>query len=128
MNHVTHPLSSAGISTFYQKSANFAILENKYIDQILVNNFWNILTSYEPFNIFLINMVTTLMMSAKLGTPGLVEINIFSNNVYDLIIVGCDVTNKFLWRDSNCIINVVMWPKFGISSISMRKVTVTLIL
>ena len=32
MNHVTHPLSSAEISIFHQKSANFAISRNTNID------------------------------------------------------------------------------------------------
>ena len=36
MNHVTHPLSSAVLSIFNRKSANFAISENTNIDCILV--------------------------------------------------------------------------------------------
>ena len=70
-------------------------------------------------------MVTILMMSAKLATLDLVRINVFSNKFYDLIIVDFDVTKKILWRDSNFIIDVVMWPKFGNSSISIRKVIIT---
>ena len=34
MNHVTHPWSSADISIFYRKSANFAISRNTDIDSI----------------------------------------------------------------------------------------------
>ena len=49
-------------------------------------------------------MVTILMMSAK--------------NVYD-------VTNQILSRDSNYIVDLVMWLKFGNSSISMREVIIT---
>ena len=64
-------------------------------------------------------------MSAKLATLDLVRINIFSYKFCDLIIVDFDVTNIILWRDSNYIINMVMWPKFGNSSISMRKVVIT---
>ena len=33
-----------------------------------------------------------------------------------------DVTNKILSCDSNYIINVVMWPMFGNSDISLREV------
>ena len=33
-----------------------------------------------------------------------------------------DVNNKFLECDSNYIVDVFMWPKFGSSSISMREV------
>ena len=36
-----------------------------------------------------------------------------------------DVTNKILSRHSNCIVDAVMWPKFGNSSISMREVIIT---
>ena len=39
MNHVTHRLSSADISFFQRKSANFAISRNADIDCILIHNF-----------------------------------------------------------------------------------------
>ena len=32
------------------------------------------------------------------------------------------VANNILWRDTNYIVDVVMWPKFGNSSISMEVV------
>ena len=73
-------------------------------------------------------MVTILMMSAKITTPGLLKIRVFWNNGYDVIISVHDVTNKILSRDSNYIIDVVMWPKFGNCSISMRKVIIASIL
>ena len=66
-----------------------------------------------------------LTMSAKLTTPGLLEIKAFWNKGYDTIISDHDVSNKILLRDSNQITDVVMWPKFGNSSISMRKVIIT---
>ena len=53
-------------------------------------------------------MVTILMMSAKLATPGLLKIKIFQNKGYDVIIPNHDVTNKILLRDSNYIVDVVM--------------------
>ena len=37
-----------------------------------------------------------------------------------------DVSNKILSRDSNYIVDVIMWPKFGNFSISMREVTIIL--
>ena len=52
-------------------------------------------------------MVTILMMSAKLATPGLLEIKIFQNKGYDVIISDYDVTNKILLRESNYIVNVL---------------------
>ena len=39
---------------------------------------------------------------------------------YDVINYAHDVTNKILSRDLNYIVDLVMWPKFGNSSISMR--------
>ena len=62
------------------------------------------------------------MMSEKMGTPGLLEITVFWNKGYDVINFFYDVTNSILLRDSNYIVNVVMWPKFGTS---MREVIIT---
>ena len=73
-------------------------------------------------------MVTILTMSAKLATPGLADIKIFQNKGYGVIIPDYDVTNKILSNNSNYIVDVVMWPKFGTSSISMREVIITSIL
>ena len=61
-------------------------------------------------------------MSAKLTNPGLLEIKAFWNKGYDAIISDHDVSNKILLRDSNQIADMVMWSKFGNSSIFMRKV------
>ena len=68
----------------------------------------NFLTLLESLEIFLINMVTILMMSAKLATSGLLKRKIFQNKDYDVIIPDYDVTNKILSRDSNYIVDVVM--------------------
>ena len=77
---------------------------------------------------FLINIVTILIMSTKLATPGLLKIMIFRNKGYDVKIRDYDVNNKIVSRYSNDIVDVVMWPKFGNSSISMREVIITSIL
>ena len=73
-------------------------------------------------------MVTILMISAKLATPGLLKIKIFRNKGYgaiipdyDVIIPDYDFINKIFLRDSNYIVDAVMWLKFGSSSISMRE-------
>ena len=66
-------------------------------------------------------MVTILMMSAKVATPGLLKIRVFWKKGYDFIISVHDVTNNFLSRDSNYIIDVAMWPKFGKCNISHEK-------
>ena len=73
-------------------------------------------------------MVTILMMSAKMATLGLLKIKVFWNKGYDVITSVCDVTNKILSRESNYIADVVMWPKFGNFSISMREVNIISIL
>ena len=53
-------------------------------------------------------MVTILMMSAKMATPGLLKIKVFRNKGYYVIISVYDVVNKNLLRDSNYIVDVVM--------------------
>ena len=45
---------------------------------------------------------------------------IFQNKGYGVIIVNYGVTNKVLSLYSDYVVDVVMWPKFGDSSISMR--------
>ena len=68
------------------------------------------------------------MISAKMATPGLLKTTVFWNKGYDVIVPAHDVTNKILLRDSNYIVDVVMWSKFGNSSISVREVIITSIL
>ena len=70
-------------------------------------------------------MVTILMMSAKMATPGLCKIKIFWKKGYVVIIFVNNVTNKILSRDSIYILDVVTWPKFGNSSISVKEVIIT---
>ena len=72
-------------------------------------------------------MVTILIMSAKMATPGLLKIRVFWNEGYDVIIFVHDVTNKILSCDSNYIIDVVMWPKFGNCTTSIRKVITSIL-
>ena len=49
-------------------------------------------------------------MLAKIAIPGLLKITVLWNKGYDVIIPVHDVTNKILSRDSNYIVDVVMWP------------------
>ena len=67
-------------------------------------------------------------MSPKMATPGLLKITVFWNKGYDVIIYVYDVTNKILSRNSNYIVDVVMWQKFGNSNISMTEVIIISIL
>ena len=73
-------------------------------------------------------MVKILMMSAKMATPVLLKIKVFWNKGYYVINSVYDVTNKILSHDSNCIMDVVMWLKFGNSSICIREVIITSVL
>ena len=53
-------------------------------------------------------MVTILMMSAKLATPGLFKMKTFRSKDYDVMISEYDATNIILSRDSNYIVDAVM--------------------
>ena len=68
------------------------------------------------------------MMSSQMATPSLLKIMVVWNKGYDVINSVDDVTNKILSRDSNYIVDVFMWQKFGNSSISTREVIRTSIL
>ena len=70
-------------------------------------------------------MVIILMMSAKLATLGLLKVKKFWNRGFDVKIFIHDVFNKILSVDSNYIVDVVMWPKFGNFGISIREVIIT---
>ena len=76
----------------------------------------------------LIKMAKILMMPAKKAASAFLKIKIFWKKVYDVIIFVADVSNKILPRDSNYNVDVVMWPKFGNSSISVWEVIITSIL
>ena len=46
-----------------------------------------------------------------MATPGLLKITVFSNKGYDVIIPVDDFSKKILSRNSNHIVDVVMWSK-----------------
>ena len=64
-------------------------------------------------------------MSPKLATLGLLKLKVNWNKDYDIIVFVHNATNKIL---SNYIVDVVIWPKFGNSSIFMTEVIITSIL
>ena len=80
---------------------------------------------FESSKVGLINMVAILMMLAKFTTLALIKIKIFWNNTFDVMFSVHDVTNKILSSDSNHIVGLAMWPKFGNSIISMKEVIIT---
>ena len=63
------------------------------------------------------------ILTVLLATLGLLKMKVFWNKGYDVIISVYDVSNKNLSGDSNYIVDVAMWPKFGNYSISMRDIT-----
>ena len=62
---------------FYRKSANFATSKRHTYRLDFDTLFLIILTFPESLVIVLIKMVTILMMSAKITTPGLLKIRVF---------------------------------------------------
>ena len=58
--------------------------------------------------IVLINMITILIMLAKMATPGLLKIKVLLNKDDNVIIAVHDVTNKILSCDSNYIVDMAM--------------------
>ena len=82
-----------------------------------------LLTIFESWKIFLVNVVTISMMSAKVAALSLLKIKAFWSHKF------CP------WRhqqnlpcDSNYIADTAMRPKFSKCSISMREVTITSVL
>ena len=86
------------------------------------------LTILEFLKFVWINMNAILMISAKLATPGLFEITVFSSEVYDVTILVTDVIFKTLLDDSNYVLNLVLWSISDNCSISTREVIIALIL
>ena len=121
-------LSATDISIFYRKSANFALSENTDVDfqMCIISNSFNFSSVFED-KYSLNKYGYNLMMSVKMATIDLLKIKLFWNKVYDAIVSGYNVNNNVLSSDSNYIIEVIIWPKFGNSSISMREVIITLI-
>ena len=72
-------------------------------------------------------MVKILMMPAKMATSGFLKIKVIWNTVYYIIYSVCDVTNKTLSHDTNYILDVFMWSKFGNSSICIREVITSIL-
>ena len=61
------------------------------------------------------------MLSIKMTITGSVEIKVSWNKSYDVIICLDGVINKVLSDNLNHIVEMVMWPKFVNSSISIRE-------
>ena len=111
MNHVKDPLSPAGIDIFSSEICNFCYIK-KYKYRLHFKTYFLIRSiSLESLSVVLINLATILMMLGKLAALDLLIIKVFWNKGYDVIICVNDFTNKILLRDSNYVLDVVMWWK-----------------
>ena len=100
------PLKFCWHRAFYQrKSAMFECL----------------LILFESLKVVLINMIAVLMVSARLATSGLLKVKIFWNEGHDVIFPAHEDINKILSFDSNYIVDMVIWAKFGNPSIHCVK-------
>ena len=82
------------------------------------NTYFLNFTFSKSLRVALITIIAILLMSAKLATPVILKTNVYWNKRYHFIIYFNNVTNKNLSRDSNYIVDMMIWPKFGNSSIS----------
>ena len=73
-------------------------------------------------------MLTVLLTSAKMAITGFLKKKLFWNKSSDVIISVHDVTTKILSCDLNYGVDLVKWPKFSNSSISLGEVIITSIL
>ena len=69
MNNVTHPFSSADISIFHCKSADFAISRNTVAIWYIISNSFNIAWVFKDF--------LNKYGQQKWLSPGLLKINVF---------------------------------------------------
>ena len=60
-----------------------------------------------------------------MATQDLLKIKVFWSKAYNAIISVHDVTSKVLSRDSNYVVDLVIWPKFVNSNNSMNEVIIT---
>ena len=111
---MTHLSSSADISIFHRKWAKFAISEKTNIDCILAHNSLDFSWVFKDF-------------FDKHGY-NLHDVTKIGYSIGNAIVPDFDVTNKIFSRDFNYIVDVVMWPKFGSSNISVKEVIITSIL
>ena len=68
------------------------------------------------------------ILRGKLATSCLLKTKIFCKKGYDVVIFFHDVTSKILSHESNYIVDVAIWSKFGDSSISMWDDIIAIIL
>ena len=91
---MTHPLSSAESSIFSMEISEFCCIK-KYRCRLHFDTYFLILLTFlEPLKIVFINIVTILMIWAKLATLDLLKIKLFWNKGYDVMISIHDVIKR----------------------------------
>ena len=125
--HISWVLLTSAI--FHWKSLNFSPEISKYMCRLHFDTKFLITLAFvESLRIVLIKKVTSLMMSAKMVTPGLLKITVFWNKGYDVIIYCLWHHQQNVTRNSNYIVDVFMWQKFGNSKVSVTEVIIISIL
>ena len=76
----------------------------------------------------MISAYDVINKSLEMVTLGLLKMKVFSNKGYGVMISVYDIINKSWSSNSNYIIDVVKWPKFGNSNASLREVMIISIL
>ena len=128
MNHVTHPMSPAGISNLSPEISKFFYIK-KYMYRLHFDTKFLVLCTFlESLKIVLIKNVKILIMSSQMTAQGVLKITIFWNKGYYVINYVHGIINKIFAHDSDYIVDVANWPKFGNYSISMKEVTIISIL
>ena len=123
MNHVTHPISPAGISNISPEIRKFCYIK-KYMYRLDFDIKLLILWTFVEFlKIVLIKKVTILMMPSKMATPVLLKITLFWNKGSDVIIYVHGITNKFyhviqvillmLSYDQSLVTVTFLWEKLS---------------
>ena len=122
---MTNHLSSADIATFLLEISKFCYIKKLDTDSILkISNSFHFSWVFKDF----LNKNGYNFDDVSRPTPGLLEIKVFWNKGYDVIVSVQDVTSKILSGVPNYIVDVVIWPKFGNSSIAITEVIISLIL
>ena len=112
-NHVSHPLSSADISIFLLEISKFYYIKEYRYRLYFITLFLILSTFFESWKIFLINMVTPLMMSAKMATLGLLK-KVFWNKCYDVIIYDLTQIILKMWSCDQCLVTLaLLWEKLS---------------
>ena len=116
-------MNSAEISIFKTEINKFCYFKKYRYSLYFDALFLILLTFFESWKIFLINMVTILMMSANMAPLSLLKLKVFWNKGYDAIISVYDVINKIyhvaqiilqMWSfDQSLVTLVLLWEKLS---------------